>query len=403
MRILHVLNDSAPEIDGYSMRSAAIVRGQRDALLSPIVVTSPRHGSATATVEDIGGIRHYRTPHVALPPVPFVRELREMSRLRRRIEAVARMERVDVIHAHSPSLWGHAGLRAARRLRLPFVYEVRALWEDAAVADARVKVGSLRYRLSRALETRLLRAADGVVVICKGLQREVCTRGLAEAEVAIVPNGVDVDAFQPRPRDEPLAADLGVEADCPVIGYVGSLRTWEGVDTLVHVAPVLVRRFPRLRFLIVGGGEQRAALAAAIRDAGIAPHVRLVGAVAPHEVGRYYSLLDIAVFPRRRCRLTEMTTPLKPLEAMAMGKAVVISDVGGLRELVTDGAARPYSAGDVADLARVCSELVGDAELRDSLGAEARRLAQGHTWASATRAYGDIYAAAARKASKEHR
>lgn len=400
VRVLHVLNASLPHVDGYSARAAAILREQRDAGLEPVVVTSPRHAAERDGAEVIDGIRYYRTGQTACPPLPLARELWEMAQLRRRIETVARAECVEVVHAHSPALWGRAGLGAARHLRLPFVYEIRALWEDAAVDDGRVRLGSPRYRLSRALETRIVRAADAVVVICEGLERDVRGRGLAPARIYVVPNGVDVEVFRPRSRDAALAAQLGIEPDATVIGYVGSLRSWEGVDDLIRVAPALVRRFPHVCVLIVGDGDERRRLETAIGESGIPSRIRLLGGVNAREVERYYSLLDLAVYPRRRTRLTEMTTPLKPLEAMAMAKPVVASDVGGLRELVADGAAVLYAPDDLAALERACADLISSPERRTWLGEEARRrVSERRTWRSAARIYTEVYAAVRRRPS----
>jgi len=310
VRVLHVLNHSLPEVDGYSLRSAAILREQRSAGAEPVALTSPRSAADGDVAEEIDGSRYHRTARVAPSGLPLLRELREMARLRRRIEWVAREESVEVIHAHSPPLWGWAARGAARRLGLPFVYEVRALWEDAAVADGRAGIAGPRYQLSRALETRVLRAADVVVVICEALGREVRGRGLPETDVVVVPNGVDAEAFLPRPRDAALAAELGLAFDSTVVGYIGSLRSWEGVGDLIRAAPALARRFPKLSVVIVGDGDMRPQLEAAIHELGVSSLVRLVNAVRATEVQRWYSLLDVVVYPRRQSRLTELTTPL---------------------------------------------------------------------------------------------
>src|SRR5262249_61082146 len=118
------------------------------------------------------GITHYRTGRTG-GGVPFVRELVLMAHMAARITRVARGEGVDLIHAHSPSLNGLPALWAGRRLGLPVVYEVRTFWEDAAVNNGSFAEGSFRYRLSRRLETVVLRRAHRVVAICEGIRSEI--------------------------------------------------------------------------------------------------------------------------------------------------------------------------------------------------------------------------------------
>src|SRR5258706_6361524 len=145
MRILHILDHSVPLFSGYSFRSRSIIHAQRTLGLTPVVLTSPKHGSAADGMEEIEGIRYYRTESLAADPVrrvPFARELNLMARLARRIEALAGQERVELIHSHSPLLNGLPCLWTARRLQNPLVYEARAFWEDAAVDHGTFSVGS---------------------------------------------------------------------------------------------------------------------------------------------------------------------------------------------------------------------------------------------------------------------
>src|SRR5690242_9114756 len=136
MNILHVLDHSVPLFSGYSFRSRSIIHAQRALGLHPVVLTSPKHGSSADAVEEIEGIRYYRTASLAgdsIGELPFARELKLMARLARRIAAVAKQENIDLIHSHSPLLNGLPALWVARRVKCPLVYEARAFWEDAAV------------------------------------------------------------------------------------------------------------------------------------------------------------------------------------------------------------------------------------------------------------------------------
>ncbi|MGH7299579.1 MAG: glycosyltransferase, partial [Candidatus Rokuibacteriota bacterium] len=311
-RILHVLDHSLPVASGYSYRSRSIVTWQERLGLDPVVLTSPKHGSERDGREVLAGIPHYRTGRAG-GRMPVVGELGLMAGLARRVVQVARQERVEVIHAHSPVLNGLPALWAARRLGLRLVYEVRTFWEDAAVSHGTHREASPRYRVSRALETFVLRRADTVVAIGRGIQGEVQARGVPTGRIAVVPNGVDSEWLEPRPRIEALAERLGI-GEGPVLGYVGSFSHYEGLPFLVGAMPELAARIPGARLLIAGSGRDEGAVREAARKAG--PMVSLLGRIPQEQVRDLYTLLDVLVLPRQRMRLTELVTPLKPLEAM---------------------------------------------------------------------------------------
>ncbi len=244
----------------------------------------------------------------------------------------------DLLHAHSPVLDALAALRVGKRLGIPVIYEIRAFWEDASVGNGTGREGSLRYRLTKQLETHAVKSADAVAVICEGLRGDLIARGIDPAKIIVSPNGVDLELFgDPPPRDDALAATLGLAAGDIVIGYIGSFYDYEGIDDLIAAMPALVAAQPKARLLLVGGGPMEAALKAQAATSPAASAIHFVGRVPHDQVERYYSLIDILAYPRKKMRLTDLVTPLKPLEAMAQGKLVAASDVGGHRELIEDG------------------------------------------------------------------
>src|SRR5262249_6641061 len=252
-RILHVLDHSLPIGSGYSYRSRSIVAFQKRLELVPVVLTSPKQGTEADGRDLVDGIPHYR-PRQTSGGVPFVRELQLMARLASRIVRGARPERVELLHAHSPALNGLPALWAARRLRLPVVYEMRTFWEDAAVNNGSFAEGSVRYRISRALETMVVRRANRVIAICQGIRSEVLSRGIAPAQVALVPNGVDQEWLAPPPRASELGGERTV-GEGPVFGYIGSFSRYEGLPFLLEAMPEILARFPGARLLLVGGGR----------------------------------------------------------------------------------------------------------------------------------------------------
>lgn len=392
MRILHVLDHSVPLFSGYSFRSRSIIHGERQLGLKPVVLTSPKHGSEADGMEEIEGIRYYRTASLggdALSNIPFAREIKLMARLARRIMDVARRENIGLIHGHSPLLNGLPALWVARRLKIPLVYEARAFWEDAAVDHGTFREGSLRYRVSRALETFLFKHADRSVTICEAMRRELHERGVSADRVKVVPNGVNVQELAPVPKAAALGHRLGLNGG-PVFGFIGSFYRYEGLRFLVENFPKIRAEIPNARLMLVGGGEEERVLKSLAdgRDG-----ILFTGRVPHSEVNDYYSLVDVFVCPRLRMRLTELVTPLKPLESMAMGKAVLASDVGGHRELIEEGrTGLLFTAENGDDLVKQSVRLAKDPILRAELGEAGRRFVSGErSWAKLAERYVDIY------------
>ncbi|MEL6540740.1 MAG: TIGR04063 family PEP-CTERM/XrtA system glycosyltransferase [Pseudomonadota bacterium] len=344
-RVLHVLDHSLPIHSGYTFRTRAILKAQEAHGVEVRGITGLRHElelggtSAPGEVEVSDGLTFHRTAGMPSGLPPF-REYGEVTALTTAILTLAKEWRPDIIHAHSPALGGLAALRAARSLGVPMVYEIRAFWEDAAVGNNTGKEGSAKYRLTRALETQVVSQADAVFTICDGLRDDLIARGAQAGKIGVMRNGVDLSLFgAPCPRDTALAAELGIQDGEPVIGYIGSFYDYEGVDDLIAAMPALRTRHPGARLLLVGGGEMDVAwqVATAALPAQHRKAVIFTGRVPHSEVERYYSLIDVLAYPRKASRLTNLVTPLKPLEAMAQRRLVAASDVGGHRELITDG------------------------------------------------------------------
>jgi PEP-CTERM/exosortase A-associated glycosyltransferase len=395
-RILHVLDHSLPLHSGYTFRTRAILKAQESLGLEVRGITGQRHNcdiAVSAPREESDGLVFHRTPGLPSGP-PALRELGEIEALAGAIHAVAAEWRPDVIHAHSPALCGAAAERAARALGIPLVYEIRAFWEDAAVGNLSGTEGNLKYRLTRALETRVAKTADALFTICHGLKDDLAARGIPPGRIRVMPNGVDLSLFgEPLPRDDALAGQLGIAANAPVIGYIGSFYAYEGVDDLIAAMPLLRATHPGARLLLVGAGpmdEAWRAAAAALPE----PEAVIFTGRVPHDtVERYYSLLDVLAYPRKGQRLTDLVTPLKPLEAMAQRRLVAASSVGGHRELIEDGVTGTlFAPDDPAACAVALADLLDRRE--DWAGMKDRaqnHVRQRHDWAANARGYLDVY------------
>lgn len=391
-RVLHVLDHSLPLHSGYTFRTRAIMTAQRAQGLEVRGITGLRHAAEGPAAETVDGLTFHRTIGTANGPAGM-REWREIHALAQAIVRLARDWRPDVLHAHSPALSGMAGLKAARALGVPLVYEIRAFWEDAAVGNGTGSEGSLRYRLTRELENRVIAGADAVMTICHGLRDDLVARGFPAGRIGVMPNGVDLTLFgNPPPRDETLTRELRLGSG-PVIGFIGSFYDYEGLDDLIAAMPDLLCDHPGARLLLVGGGPMESALKAQAEASPADFAVRFIGRVPHEQVERYYSLCDVMAYPRKRSRLTDLVTPLKPLEAMAQGRIVAASDVGGHRELITDGLTGTLFPADApaacaAALARLLSAASEWPAMRDSARAH---VAAHHDWARNIRRYRDVY------------
>ena len=396
MRILHVLDHSLPLHSGYTFRTLAILRESIALGWETVQLTSPKQGGDSNVREEVvDGWLFHRTPPVRglVTDLPAVGELELMGELAHRIETLVKRYRPHVIHVHSPVLNAIPALRVGRRAGVPVIYEVRALWEDAAVDHGTTREGSLRYRLSRALETYAVKRADRVVTICEGLRGELISRGLPENRVAVVPNGVDVERFSVSTKGDPeLAQSLGLSG-ATVLGFAGSFYGYEGLALLLSAMPGILRERQDVRLLLVGGGFQESSLRSQVQALGIADKVTFTGRVPHDEVHRYYDLIDVLVYPRLSMRLTDLVTPLKPLEAMAQGKLVVASNVGGHRELIRDNETGVlFDAGSESDLIGKTLGLLNERDRWPALKKAARQFVEKErTWRRSVANYLPLY------------
>lgn len=392
MRILHVLDHSLPLHSGYTFRTRAILKAQMERGWSVAGVTGPRYHTGDSPFETLDGIDFHRTKQMRrLPPV--LGELAEIAAFARRIDSVVQRFRPDILHAHSPVIDPLAAMRAARRHGIPLLYEIRAFWEDAAVGNGTGREGSAKYRAIRALETWAAKRVDAVAVICDGLKRDLIARGIDAGKIMVSPNGVDLHLFgDPAPRDEALAAQLGLNG-ADTIGFIGSFYDYEGLDDLIAAMPALLARRPAARLVMVGGGPMEEALRAQAAASSAAHAIHFVGRVPHQEVERYYSLIDLLVYPRKHMRLTDLVTPLKPIEAMAQQRLVAASDVGGHRELIRHGdTGTLFPPDDPAALADAVAGVFEDRSGWDAQRARGRAFVEAErNWSSNISRYEPVY------------
>ncbi len=352
--------------------------------------------SAVPEADVIDGVPYLRTPTPARTDLRYVHYIPAAARA---LEERYRVLRPALVMAASNHLVALPALIAARRLGIPFAYEVRGFWEVTKMSREESYRATPAYQVQERLEAAIAQAADQVFTLTAPMAEELAARGVAPSRIALLPNSCDPARFTPRPRDAALAQQLGIPADVPVIGYIGTFVDYEGLDDLAAACALLKAQGHVFRLLLVGSentsstmdGPIGAAIAAMAENGGFADWLIMPGRV-PHEaVESWYSLIDICPFPRKPWPVCEMVSPMKPLEALAMEKAVVVSDVRALAEMIADGhTGLAFAKGDVPALAETLARLIADPALRAWLG---RR---GRAWVAAERTWRGVGERAAR-------
>lgn len=380
--VLSVLSQSLPvRAGGYATRSHGILSAVARAGWHVEAIT--RLGfpydrwdtDDTREVEPtdvVDGIRYHRAlvpGRRAYPQTPLADYLHEGAAL---IADAARRQRAGLIHASSFYATGLAAAEAAASLGVPFVYEMRGSEDLMRGAAHAPYVSSSDGRFLVEAETETCRRADHVLVITDALREEMVARGIPREKMTVVPNGVHVEEFTPGPRDEALATELGLTGKT-VIGYLGGFPHYEGLRLLMRAVAELSRRRDDVHVLMVGDGQQDGSLRRDVAELGLSEVVTFTGRVPHDEIPRYLSVTDITPFPRLPLPVCELISPMKPYEAMAMEKAVVVSDVAALAQIVRDGeTGLTFAKGDPKDLAAKLELLVADPALRARLGSAAR-------------------------------
>jgi glycosyltransferase involved in cell wall biosynthesis len=398
-KIINFLAFSLPyKTVGYATRSHGLARGIKNAGWDIVPYTRPGFprdlaagapAGEIAEADTIEGITYQRIAE------PLRRGRTENEYMTEAVAACAeaiRRENPAVVHAASNYVTALPALIAARRAGLPFVYEVRGFWEITRTSRDEEFSNTPKFRTMKLFESVLTSAADHIITLTSGMREEMVGQGMPAEKISIAYNGVDADLFQPRPRDEKLAAELRIGPGTTVIGYVGSFVDYEGLDDLLVAAAALKKSGKDFKLLMVGDGSAAPSLRQLAVTLEIQDRAIFTGRVPREHVEAYYSLIDIAPFPRKPWSVCELVSPLKPFEAMALEKLVVASDTKALAESITDGSnGLLFRKGDTASLTATLAKAF-DTDLRSRLGAQARSwVSQNRTWDAAGLVCAGVY------------
>lgn len=399
-KILHVLKESLPFFErGYTMRSHSTLLAQRNAGYEPVVVTSlgfPREQGVEdfAEVDLIDGIVHHRLdlgPSYDGTSVPYDLRLSDHATMAARLAEVVQPGLIQSGSGYRGYETALVGLAVARRLGIPMIYEIRSFLEQTWTAEVDRSEAGEYYRRRFDQEVRCLKDADHVITIADSMKQEIIGRGIDPDKIDVVPNVVDVDRFAPRPKNAELAKLYGVH-DRFVLGYISNLGWREGIDNLVRAVAVLRRKGYDVAGLVAGEGPELDSLTSLVAELGLEADFVFTGHIPNDEIEEHYALIDLFVIPRVDDRAARLVTPLKPLEAMAMGLPVIAADLPALRELASPGdRGMVFAPSDPDDLARVAADLITDVGTRHRLAAAGQAWVRAdRTLESNTRRYAEI-------------
>jgi len=395
--VLYCLHQSVPHAtNGYSTRSHGVAVGLQQAGFKIRATTRPGFpwDAAVKGVNkgyhevEVEGVTYAACAGWNLAKTPLDYYLAEAADHYLR---EAQTSGAEIIVAASNHITALPALMAARRLGLPFVYEVRGLWEVTQASTQPEWANSERYNLMRELEQQAAREADLVITLTEELADELASWGVARDRITVVPNAVNAERFQPIAPDAEVAKELKLKPGVPVIGYAGSAVAYEGLELLLEALAKLKAQGQEFAFVLVGDGKVIDTVKAKAKQLGIEKACRFTGRVPFEQVSRYLSCMDIMPVPRLSSAVTEMVSPLKPLEAMAMGKAVVLSDVSPHKTMAgKNERAQLFKKDSADDLCRVIKLLIDSPAERERLGKAAKAwIDQERTWNHVTQRYAD--------------
>ncbi|MGS7219841.1 glycosyltransferase family 4 protein [Micrococcus luteus] len=397
-RVLHVLTNSLPHTrSGYAQRSHAILRAQAEAGLQVSAVTRPGYPVQVGVpwaraVDVVDGIEYHRLTPSRLAQGQAAR-VRQHAAL---LLEVVRAERPALLHTTTHYVNAMAVRAVAEACGIPWVYEVRGRLADTwAATRGPAATASPRYAAFTAREAQAARAADAVVTLGEGMRQTLVTEGVDPERIVLAPNAVDARFEAPPPSRATARHHLGLDPDGRYVGTVSSIVDYEGLDLLVRAVARLAPEHPRLRLRIVGDGVALPGLRVLAHRLGIADICEFPGRVAREDAVWHHSALDVFCVPRRDLPVTRAVTPMKSVEASALGRPVVASDLPALAELVEDGVTGElFRAEDLDAFVAALGRLLSRPEEAERLGRAGRDWALAtRTWSSNVTRYRDLYTA----------
>lgn len=317
-RILYGLNHYFPISDGYTIRSQFILEYLKKYYQINVVLLKGQKLNEA---------------------IPFFKQKLRRKKFHRALRKTVEREEPQLIHANSPWEVGQPANEIAATFEIPMIYEVRGFWEETKVAQGEITADSKKYLQLKERETDVIFHADHVIAISEGIRDEIIQRGIEPEKISVIPNGIDVNKFTFIPPEEQslrLVQKYNLE-NSKVIGYIGTVRHLEGLHLIIEGFSEILGTIPQLKMLVVGDGPDLQSLKTLVKQTGLENYIIFVGNVDHSLIREYYSVMNLIVLPRISSYVNEIVSPIKILEAMALGKVVLGSDVGGIKEVIQNG------------------------------------------------------------------
>ena len=293
-------------------------------------------------------------------------------------ELTARLDKdpPDFIYERA-ALYGTAGAVVAKTLGVPLLVEINA---PLAVEQSAYRGNGLGD-LGAQAERWALGQADAVLTVSAPLRAHVLDLGIDPNKVHVVPNGVNTELFHPAPPEAALRSRLGL-GEGPVLGFVGGLRPWHGIESLPEVLARVSAKHPGAKLVIAGDGPLREPLERRLVERGLRDQAIFTGTLPHEEIPAVIRLFDVALAPYPALDHAFYFSPLKLFEYMACGVAVVAANSGQIADVIRDGeTGLLHAPGDLDALATACDRLLSHPKLRFAIGqAAASHIRANYTW-----------------------
>lgn len=397
-RVCYVIHNSLPySSGGYATRGHGLLSAIAQQGVDIYAVTRPGYPHDISSIkpekvakEDIVNGQTYK--RILSPSRRDYSNYEYMLKAAQSYKKVFKRDRPALVIAASNHLDSLPVMFAARELGIPFIYEIRGFWEITRLSKYPEFEQSPMFEVEKKLEAVVAQNANHIFTLTQGMIDELESRDVDTTDrVTLLPNSCDANRFHPTDiKDSSLAAKWDIPLDVPVIGYVGTLVSYEGLDDLAKACSKLKSLGYAFRLLIVGNenatGQGKGSIVDQLQsiadEAGYGDWLIMPGRVPFEEVERYYSLIDIAPFPRKAWPVCEIVPPMKTLEALAMQKAVIVSSNKALTEMIThDVNGRVFERGDVEDLTSQLKYLLDNPDKWAGYGTLGRQFVENErTW-----------------------
>lgn len=402
-RVLFALHSSFPySHTGYCTRSHSIITALMNHGIDIIAATRLGYPWCEKNYQDkpqvkqdeIDKIKYIRclTPTDTAKQISSSKYPEYMETYGNELIKLAKNHNASIIHSSSNHVNGLAAALAAHKIGISSIYEVRGLWYLTRVAKDPNYENSDAYNRDKAMEFKAVNAADAVVTLSEALRGEIISWGIKSDKITVVPNSVNLNKFQPLTCDLNLKQELGLE-DRFVVGFLGSVTIYEGLDLLIKSVANLVNQGLKISLVIVGDGSELEKLKAIATSTSASEHIIFTGRIPFLAVNRYYSIFDVCPLPRKSYEVCKLVPPLKTLEIMAMNKPVIVSNLPALIEIVEDGKnGLVCQADDIDSLQQALISLYSNPEKKEKIGKAGRDWVEIHrSWNHVSQTYLNLY------------